>query len=87
MITVNIWQYINETVTSVVIAIYFWGSLMLYDNVPADDISHKAIFIFFTSSHTILNSFYLLGDNSFHRSATREGIFIALMRAFQQNYE
>ena len=87
MFTVNIWQYAYETATSIVIAVYFWGTLMFYDNVPANDPSHKAIIIFFTSSHTFLSSFYLLGDKSFQRSATREGIFKALVRAFQQNYD
>ncbi len=88
MFSVNLWQYILEVGTTVTIGIKLLGPRLFFENIQDGlKVFHNLFFVLMGINFTLLNCFYLLGDHSFQRFATREGLPSALRRAIMQDYE
>ncbi len=81
MFAVNIWQLLFETLLTLSFLVYLIGFAAQKDLFVA-----KIWLIGLMASFTILNSFYLLGDNLFYACVRKKGIGKALAKALLQNY-
>ncbi len=86
MFAVNAWQCIIELFLSFLYAFYMRGLAFFLDNFNPPIEAHKGLRIWLLFNFTVLNSFYLLGDQSFQRHVRKEGLWQALKKALLQDY-
>ncbi len=85
MFAVHAWQWMFEALISLVFVIVLKLSPFL-DQENGSMNYQKVWGVVAMNCFTILNSFYLLGDQTFQRHVEKDGVFKAMAKALTQTY-